>query len=238
MPTRIRPARLAGMIGLLIALNACNFPVDRTPTEPPQPPTATASLSDGEVFSTSAVSPTPTDMQEVASSLGGASITPSQEGEGCVDRAAFISDVTITDNSELIPGEIFVKVWRLENTGTCIWTSEYRLSFFGGDRMQGEMDIPLDGEVAPGEQVEVSVDLVAPEQPGAYQGFWKLRNAQSAFFGIGPTGDLSFWVKIVVVAPAVTATPTPSVTPTEPPPPSATPTPTLTPTGTPSATSS
>jgi hypothetical protein len=234
MSLQIRPARLAGILGLLLALSACNFPVESTPTETPQVPESNPTDSGGTI-STSFVGATPTETLDAVGSLGGATATATQRSEDCLDRAAFISDVTITDNSELFPGEMFIKVWRLENTGTCIWTSEYQLSFFGGDRMGGELDIPLVGEVAPGEQVEVSVDLVAPEQPGVYQGLWKLRNAQSAFFGIGPTGDLSFWVKIVVLAPLETATPTPTITPTEPAP--STGTPTLTPTGTPSATS-
>ena len=163
MSLLIRPARLAGILGLLLALSACNFPVDNTPTEPPQPPASNPTLDGGETISTSQGSATPTDTLDAVSSLGGATATLTQASEDCLDRAAFISDVTITDNSELYPGEMFIKVWRLENTGTCIWTSEYRLSFFGGDRMSGEMDIPLEGDVAPGEQVEVSVDLVAPE---------------------------------------------------------------------------
>jgi hypothetical protein len=235
MSLQIRPAGLAGVLGLLLAISACNFPVNTTPTEPPQLLVSNPTLDSGATLSTFLVSATPTDTLNAVSSLGGATATVTQGSEDCLDRAAFISDVTITDNSELVPGEMFIKIWRLENTGTCIWTSEYRLSFFGGDRMGGELDIPLVADVAPGEQVEVSVDLVAPEQPGVYQGLWKLRNAQSAFFGIGPTGDLSFWVKIVVLAPLETATPTSTVTLTEQA--LSTGTPTQTPTGTPSATS-
>ena len=45
----------------------------------------------------------------------------------CVDAMKFVADVTYEDNDMktpplLKPGEGFVKVWRLQNSGTCTWT--------------------------------------------------------------------------------------------------------------------
>jgi hypothetical protein len=52
----------------------------------------------------------------------------------------------------------------------------------------------------------VSVDLLSPAATGTYQGFFKLRASDSSVFGIGPNADGAFWVKIQVVAPAVSVT--------------------------------
>ena len=57
--------------------------------------------------------------------------------------------------------------------------------------------------------MDLTVEMVAPEQPGVYQSNWKLRSNRGELFGIGPAGDSPFWVRIVVV-PVETETPTPA----------------------------
>jgi hypothetical protein len=116
------------------------------------------------------------------------------------------------------PGQSFTKTWRLENVGECNWTRDYRAEFFSGEQMNAPASIPLQREVDSGQSIDISVDMVAPSNAGTYQSNWKLRNASSAWFGIGPSGSSPFWVRIVVVAlPAdeSEATPTPELaTPT------------------------
>jgi len=130
----------------------------------------------------------------------------------CDDRAGFIGDVTIRDNSVMPAGESFVKIWRLQNAGTCDWTREYSLVFLGGERMGAPASLPLATVVPQGATIDLALDLVAPLEPGTYQGFWRLSNPEGLLFGIGPNGAESFWVKIVVEAPAAIATSTPSPT--------------------------
>lgn len=52
---------------------------------------------------------------------------------GCTDSALFVEDVSIPDNVRLKAGESFTKIWRLRNTGTCIWNIRYALVFVGGE---------------------------------------------------------------------------------------------------------
>ncbi len=97
--------------------------------------------------------------------------------------------------------------------------------------MEASSVIALATIVPPGDKVNLAVDMIAPILPGTYQGFWRLRNSEGVLFGIGPDGDQSFWVKIVVPAqPTITTTrtSTPTLTPSSTP----TQTLTLTPTGT------
>ena len=71
--------------------------------------------------------------------------------------------------------------------------------------MNAPASVPLSGPVAPGQEVDLSVDLVSPASPGTYTGNWMLRNASGVLFGVEP-GSGPFWVKILVVAPTETPT--------------------------------
>ncbi len=116
---------------------------------------------------------------------------------GCIDAAIFVKDVTIPDETYIDPGKSFIKVWRLRNSGTCTWTSQYALSFQSGYRMGAASTIPLGGEIEPGQAVDLRIDLQAPQIWGSYWGFWMLRNASGQLFGTGDNGNSPVWVKII-----------------------------------------
>jgi len=58
--------------------------------------------------------------------------------------------------------------------------------------------IPLDTSVAPGETVDISVDLQAPDTPGTYRGNFKLRDYRFNRFGTGLNANNPVWVEIEV----------------------------------------
>jgi len=118
-------------------------------------------------------------------------------------------DVTIPDDTQMQPGESFTKIWRLQNVGTCNWTSSYSVALFSGDAMDAPASVPLPANVAPRASVDLPVDMIAPQVAGTYQGNWKLQNASGEWFGIGPSGGSAFWVRIIV---AGSSTLTPTVT--------------------------
>jgi hypothetical protein len=112
------------------------------------------------------------------------------------DHITWGKDITIPDGTELVPGETFTKTWRLNNTGSCTWTSGYSLVFDSGDRMGAPDDLKLTSDtVAPGQEYDVSVVLTAPDEPGDYRGNFKLRNPSGAIFGLGKISD-PFYVDI------------------------------------------
>jgi len=131
---------------------------------------------------------------------GGQGVTPTATSrpQAC-DQAAFMDDVSVPDGSTLVAGSAFTKTWRLKNTGTCTWTSDYALVFSNGNAMDGPSSQKLPGAVQPGQTIDVSVALKAPAEPGSYRGNWKLRNAAGVLFGVGPNAD-TFYVDIKVVA--------------------------------------
>ncbi len=120
------------------------------------------------------------------------------------DWAQFIADVTIPDGTRFSPGATFRKTWRLKNIGTCTWNTSYALVFDSGERMGAPSALNFPASVAPGQTVELSVDMTAPSSAGHYFGYWKLRNASGAIFGIGSTANRAFWVEINVSSSAGT----------------------------------
>jgi len=102
----------------------------------------------------------------------------------CINDAEFVENVTIPDGTEILAGEVFVKTWRMKNTGTCTWTSSYSWTFRGGDILT-LLDATMINEVKPAEEIDISVTLVAPETPGTYSGQWQFSGADQFFSGFG-----------------------------------------------------
>jgi hypothetical protein len=122
--------------------------------------------------------------------------------QAACDAAMFVRDVGVADNAEFSAGERFVKTWRLRNIGNCTWTPDYAVVFVSGDPLGGNPVMPLAGNVAPGDSINVSVTLSAPLTPGSYQGGWMLRNPAGVLFGVGPGANDPFWARIRVLAAA------------------------------------
>jgi fibronectin type 3 domain-containing protein len=122
---------------------------------------------------------------------------PPPPGYGC-DRARFVADVTVPDGTIFPPGAGFTKTWRLRNVGTCTWTTSYSLVFESGEQMGGT-SVNMPWNVAPGQTVDVTVNLTAPGSPGIYRGYWRFQNSSGVRFGIGAYGTKSWWVEIRVL---------------------------------------
>jgi heat shock protein HslJ len=150
--------------------------------------------------------PTPDPVQPTA--------TPQPTPTGCINGLAFLGDLNLNDENMTNPpsvpaGTSFNKGWRLQNTGTCNWTPDYRFVYVSGNnpaaRMGGQ-PTPVQGLVSTGQQYDMWVALTAPLTPGTYQGFWQMVDENNRPFG------QRVWVGIVV--PGVpTPTPLPTQTP-------------------------
>jgi hypothetical protein len=112
--------------------------------------------------------------------------------------AQFVDDVTIPDGTEFTGNEQFTKIWRLKNIGSCEWNTSYDLIFTSGNPLGGPAAISLEQKVKPGETIDLSVDLVAPNKLGDYKGYWKLRSDTNINFGLGVDASSAFWVDISV----------------------------------------
>jgi len=131
---------------------------------------------------------------------------PTPPPSSACDKGGFVADITIPDGTEIAGGSAFVKTWRLQNVGSCTWTTSYRLVFVGGDYMgvtASGFNLPT--SVAPGGTIDLSVNMIAPITPGYYYSYWKLRNASGTNFGVGANGTSNFFVKINVLSSYSTA---------------------------------
>lgn len=114
----------------------------------------------------------------------------------CTDEAAFVADVTVLDDEVMPPTLVFTKTWRLENSGTCTWTTDYSLVFVYGDQLGAPDQVPMPQEVPPESVVDISLQMTAPDLDGTFRSEWLVQNDLGTQFGIpGP-----FWTQIQVTA--------------------------------------
>jgi hypothetical protein len=115
------------------------------------------------------------------------------------DKAAFIAHITTPPGTIMSAGQTFTKTWRITNIGTCTWTQSYQIIFFSGEKMNAPSTVSLPTTISPGQTMDFSIQMTAPSIPGSYQGYWKLRNANSTIFGAGPQANEPWAVDINVV---------------------------------------
>jgi len=89
---------------------------------------------------------------------------------------------TPDDNTKYAPGDLFKVTWTLENTGSTTWTTNYYIEYFSGEQMDAEKKVQLPYPVAPGTNVQVSVDFKAPATEGVKRSDWRLVNANDVSF--------------------------------------------------------
>ncbi|KAF8899092.1 hypothetical protein BD779DRAFT_1486970 [Infundibulicybe gibba] len=109
--------------------------------------------------------------------------------------ANFIADVTVPDGQVFPPGAEFVKCWRMSNDSDTDWPETTELVFVAGEALSrdGEKMKPVKvGVVKNGADVDLwTGELKAPDTPGRYVGYWRLRNEGNLF------GN-SIWIDITV----------------------------------------
>lgn len=104
-------------------------------------------------------------------------------------------DVNIPDNTPMSPGQDFIKTWKIKNIGACTWGEGYEMVFSYGEEMDGVAQ-PLSAAIAPGQEVDVSVQFTAPDLPGTYFSVWTLQNDKGIPFQ--GNDNKALYVQIVV----------------------------------------
>jgi uncharacterized protein YkwD len=169
---------------LILLLTSCvKVSQEETPTAAPL------------LFVTSTLPPTKPGLSVPTQVPPTASPTPASTSSAlCKDSAVFVEDVTYPDNTRVTGGEKFTKTWKLQNTGTCMW-SGYTIAFVSGERMGAPDTAPVP-ETGAKATVDISIELTAPSADGSYTGNYELRNAAGETVPIGI--EKTFWVKIIV----------------------------------------
>lgn len=206
-----RATTVAGMVNTSVAQTVEALPTDTpepTATETPTPTPTETPTPTATATATSTATPTAAVNVVVPGATTQANLC---------DASVFVSDVTIPDGTVFAPGAAFTKTWRLKNSGTCTWSSDYSLVFVTGNRMEGVSPQTLVGKtVAPGQNVDISVNMVAPATAGGYTGYWQMQNASKVVFGQSVYVDIKVVLGLATASPTATATgaaatPTPTV---------------------------
>jgi hypothetical protein len=105
-----------------------------------------------------------------------------------------VEDLTIPDGTQVAPGQIIDKRWRVENVGDCNWNEFYRLRLVAGP----DLGSPSEQALYParsGTQAMIRAFFVAPAEPGVYRSAWQAYDPQGR-----PFGDTVF-IQIIVTGP-------------------------------------
>jgi len=208
--------------GISLLLGACSKPTSSTPTLDP-------GLIETRAVATFSIGLTQTALAQPTATY---TVTPSPSPTATSTPAAsptqalvvlptsscyvltFMTDVTIPDNTKMTPGQAFTKTWRVKNSGTCDWEEGFQVKNVSGSTMSGK-SYTLPKAVEPGKQVDISIEMTAPANAGAYTGNWRMATDSGSFFGD------SFYVLILVgdsntpSATSLAVTKTPSPTPSQ-----------------------
>lgn len=206
---------VAGIVTLVFAFNGSNSPEDEVNaiytnaalTVEAQQLTLQSSQPTATVTPFVTLTPLATNTAFATSTLPplSAFATNTQAVVGGCDNSAYVSDVTIPDNTVVTPGQSMTKTWKVQNSGTCAWTATYKITFVAGNAMGGAAT-PIGQAVGPGQSVDISVTMVAPTAAGDATGTWRLANDKSVAFGTPLT-------IVVKVGGGTAGTPTKTVTP-------------------------
>ncbi len=119
----------------------------------------------------------------------------------------FVRDVTIPDNTQMTPAQVFTKTWQVENSGTCPWKPGFQVVLIGGVAMGGS-PFNVAQTVGPGGMIQISIKMAAPTNvKGVAQGTWQMADDNGERFGD--------YVSVVIVVGNGTASPqSPTITST------------------------
>jgi len=109
-------------------------------------------------------------------------------------RVEFLRDVNIEDDSVLEAGQAYAKKWAFRNTGLVSLPQNCKLVQIAGDQLNVTSIEPV-STAQPGQEFEVTVNIIAPEAPGNYKTTWMLVDANDRRFGH------PFWIQFSIPTP-------------------------------------
>jgi hypothetical protein len=101
---------------------------------------------------------------------------------GCLLLSSFLQDVNVPDGTQIQPGAAFNKTWRMKNTSSCDWGEGYTLAHDSDTLLGTEASTPV--RTTPSNaMVDITVPMVAPNQPGVYTSTWRMKDPTGQWFG-------------------------------------------------------
>jgi len=152
-----------------------------TPAEPGEYRLTITAYPNNPIVEVSEITATFVAVDEAMPMLGAASVPQTGGNIACMNRVKLLEDVPLPNDGEVQPGASFAKTWRLNNNGTCSWRAGYSFDLVSGPALSAEtVDIP---HVAMDGNVDITLNMVAPEKSGTYRSTWQLFDAEGTPFG-------------------------------------------------------
>lgn len=207
--------KLLGLsLAALFMLSACRAPAAQEPTQDINAlytQVAATLIAQGQAPSEAPATIAPTNTPLVitatvafaTATASNTPVPPTSVPVAVCNQAAFIADITIPDGTQMSKGKDFTKTWRLKNTGTCTWDKDYTVVFSSGTNLANKSSYALPEDVSPGETVDISIPMEAPDKNGTYQSNWLIRSDSGSKFGVNGSGGsagVPFFVLIHVGA--------------------------------------
>ncbi len=126
--------------------------------------------------------PTATAVQAQIAATATSIPTQAPSPTPCFSDAIYVADLTIPDNTVLAPNTPIDKQWQIRNNGDCAWNADYRIIFSEGALMNANVEHAVYPAKAGGDAT-VQIDMVAPDVPGEYRGYWQLVDGNGQPFG-------------------------------------------------------
>lgn len=171
IPLHARPYLFAILLTLIFA-SACAPQATPTPFRPPTQPQPTQILATTTPIPAIFTSPPTTSTATITLTVPGS----------CTNNLSFLDDITIEDNTPVLPNSIVDKQWLVENSGTCNWDSTYRLKWIGGDPLGVEQEQVIFPARA-GTQITIRILFAAPAAEGTYESAWQAYGPDGNAFG-------------------------------------------------------
>jgi hypothetical protein len=119
----------------------------------------------------------------------------------CTHASRWVSQ-SIPDGTSMEPGQSFTVTWQIENTGTCIWDSNYQAIYSHGSFGVNVSPVAItSGTVAPGQTANIAVSFTAPSTAGYYESHWQIKAPAGEAFGVTKrdgSGVVPFFLEIQV----------------------------------------
>lgn len=161
---------------VILVLTACSTPAPVPTVDVNAVQTEAAATIVARITSDAALTPQATNTSTPVPVTPTVTIEPSPSitstAAKCND-AEWVKDVTIIDGANLTSGELITKTWLVKNTGSCTWSSGYKLVFGYGDNLSGAKAVVPAG-IAPGDEVEISLEFSVPQTKKKYYSYWRL----------------------------------------------------------------
>lgn len=111
--------------------------------------------------------------------------TPTNAASSGPDKAMYITQ-SPADYESVTTGKVFNIIWRLRNTGTTTWTTNYVYRFYAAinkiPTAANGYNLPVN--VPPNGEVDLKVVATAPGTPGTYDTQWVITNPDGVNFSL------------------------------------------------------